>query len=151
MYVFQHPLDVCFETASDDMSKLTMPRIEISVRHIDNAGRSDTGGYAVVHVPAALGTHEVSCRVWRPCGSFGDRFASFFVGGMPSLKNPDMRYGAENALEESSGTRLTRSAGGVRMKTNACGEVHLRLSVCRKKGMASEDGAFSGVGGEAEE
>ena len=76
MFVFQHPVDVSYETGSDDLSTIGMPRIELEVRWLDAVGRSDLGGYAVAHVPATLGVHEMSVRVWRPRGSLLDRFAT---------------------------------------------------------------------------
>ena len=141
MFVFQHPIDVCYETSADDATVAGMPHIEIEVRWLDSYGRSDLGGYAVVHVPAAPGMHELSCRVWRPKGSMGDRIASFFVGGNPQLRDAKMRYGREQPGDGDIGTRLTRSAGGQRMSTTPSGEVHLRLSVCRKGAEATGGGA----------
>ena len=81
MFVFQHPIDVCYEMGAETLDNTAMPRIEVEVRWRDEYGRSDLGGYAVVHVPATPGTHELSVRVWRPRGSMGDRFAAFFIGG----------------------------------------------------------------------
>ena len=142
MFVFQHPVDVSYETGSDDLSTIGMPRIELEVRWLDAVGRSDLGGYAVAHVPATLGVHEMSVRVWRPRGSLLDRFATFFIGGAPQLKDPQLRYGFEHEGGGVSGIgmRLLRSVGRQQMSTAPCGELHLRLSVCRKRGL-------SGIGG----
>lgn len=154
MFVFQHPINLCCEAPPEDPSDISMPRIEIEVRWRDSYGRSDVGGYAVVHVPVAPGTHELSCRVWRPRGSLGDRFAAFFVGGRPALKDGSMRYGVESDLGDDDGKgggiRLTRSAGGQRMTTAPAGEVHLRLSVCRKSGTSGDDAVIRRANDEAD-
>merc|ERR1711988_804114 len=110
MFVFQHPVNVCYEASTDNLSTVAMPRIEVEVRLTDSYGRSDLGGYAVTHLPALPGVHEVSCPVWRPCGSLVDRIAMFFTGGAPHLKDPAMRYGIEEQFvsDAEHGTRLTR-------------------------------------------
>ena len=148
MFVFGHPVDVCCETTSDDLAAVAMPRIELELRLLDAHGRSDLGGYAVVHVPAAPGAHEMSCPVWRPRGSSLDRFATAFIGGAPQLKDPRLRYGFEDGDGDGqTATRLTRSVGRQRLSTAPMGEVHLRLNVCRKVGTSGEDR----IGGSMEE
>jgi hypothetical protein len=140
MYVVQHPIDVCLETSGEDPAAVAMPRIEIEVRLLDEYGRSDLGGYAVVHVPAAPGMHEISCRAWRPSGSKADRFAAFFVGGAPQLKDAQLRYGIEEDDGDGEGehhSQLMRSVGRQRLSSIPGGEVHLRLNVCRKKGTSA--------------
>lgn len=143
MYVFQAPFDVCFQTNMEDLSLVGMPHLEVEVSVLDKHGRSDLGGYAVVHVPAAPGLHELSCRVWRPRGSKGDRFAAFFVGGYPQLRDASLCYGLKEEGDGEVGTRLTRSAAGQRMATAPCGEVHMRLSVCCKSGGSGDDDAIN--------
>ena len=139
MFVFQHPVDVSYEASGEDPTAIGMPRIEVEVRHLDGYGRSDLGGYAVIHVPATPGMHEISCRVWRPRGSFLDRFAAFFIGGAPQLKDPSLRYGLEDDGGSGElGSRLMRSVGRQRLGTAPGGEVHLRLNVCRRSGMSGE-------------
>ena len=140
MFTFAHPLDVCYEAAGEDPGSLGVPRVELEVRFSDSYGRSDLGGYAVVHLPAAPGLHELAGRVWRPRGSLLDRISAFFVGGAPQLKDDRLVYGLEEDLEGedpgtvANGTRLARSVGRQRLATAPCGEVFLRVSVCRKKG-----------------
>lgn len=136
MYVFQHPVDASYETEADDLTTVGAPHIEIEVRTRDSDGRSDMGGYAVVHLPMMPGVHEISCCVWKPRGSMGDRFAASFVGGAPQLKDTALRYGVEEEGTGEIGTRLSRSKGSQRMATAPGGEVHLRLSVCFKRGMS---------------
>ena len=99
-----------------------------------------------MHVPSAPGVHDLSCRVWRPRGSLLDRFATFFVGGAPALKDPGLRFGFQEQLppaalgEPRVGTRLMRAKGSqTRFSSAPCGEVHLRLSVCRRAGMSSQN------------
>ena len=152
MFVFQHPVDVCYETRGEDISSVAMPRLEIELRWRDDLGRSDVGGYAVVHVPSAPGAYELSCRVWRPRGSIGDRIAAFFVGGNPGVKDPKLRYGFEDEASTGDGpgaTRLMRAIGRRRLATVPAGEVHLRLNVCAKQGLSgvvAQDAL--GLGGE---
>ena len=73
-------------------------------------------------------------------GSLLDRISAFFVGGAPQLKDDRLVYGLEEDLEGedpgtvANGTRLARSVGRQRLATAPCGEVFLRVSVCRKKG-----------------
>ena len=136
MFVFQHPMDVCFETKGEDVSLAGMPHVELEVRWHDSHGRSDQGGYGVIHVPAAPGVHELKCRVWRPKGSFLDRFAAFFVGGFPQLRDGGLRYGFEDAAGSGMlGSRLMRGLNTrQQMGSLPGGEIHLRLSVCLKSG-----------------
>ena len=121
MFTFAHPLDVCYEAAGEDPGSLGVPRVELEVRFSDSYGRSDLGGYAVVHLPAAPGLHELAGRVSQ-------------------LKDDRLVYGLEEDLEGedpgtvANGTRLARSVGRQRLATAPCGEVFLRVSVCRKKG-----------------
>lgn len=141
LFVFQHPVDVSFEATLDDLTAIGMPRIEVEVRLLDAHGRSDLGGYAVLHVPSIPGVHDLACSVWRPRGSTFDRIASFFVGGAPQLKDSRLRYGHEQE-NDGLGTQLVRSVGRQRLSTSPGGTVHMRLSVCHKKGLAHspEDG-----------
>ena len=71
--------------------------------------------------PAAPGVHDLACRVWRPRGSLLDRFAAFFVGGAPELKDGRLRYGFEDVSSGAAGEpetrRLMRSAGSQRLRT----------------------------------
>ena len=137
MCIFQHPFDVHYETEADDLSRVGTPHFEIEVRARDAGGKSDFGGYAIAHVPMAPGVHDISCCVWKPRGSKGERIVASFVGGAPKLKDNALRYGIEEEGTGEIGTRLTRSKGSQRMCTAPGGEVHLRLSVCFKSGLSS--------------
>lgn len=140
VFVFQQPMEVCFEATGSDPSAHEWPRIELELRWRDAYDRSDLAGYAVVHVPSAPGDHSISCRVWRPRGSFIDRLSAFFVGGYPHLKDPALVYGLGQAVsdEETGGTSATgllmRQASGGRLTSEPAGVVHLRLGVLRLDG-----------------
>ena len=131
MFVFNHPVEACYESRSNEPSEHEWPRIEIEVRWRDEHGRSDLGGYAVVHVPNAPGMHEVSCRVWRPRGGLFERIAAFFVGGYPQLKENALVYGISQDAESgnANSTRLVRHAGRNRLQTVPGGVVHLTLGI----------------------
>ena len=87
------------------------PRLELEVRSRDEFDRSDLAGYAVVHVPATPGVHELRCPIWKPKGTLSDRIAAAFIGGGASLKDSAVVFGtlAENGKGLERGG-LPRSA-----------------------------------------
>jgi B9 domain-containing protein 2 len=146
LFVFNHPLEVCYEAKGEGLDERAWPHIEVEIRFSDEHGRSDLGGYAVVHVPNAPGMHEISCRVWRPKGGLVQRIAAFFVGGSPQLKENSLVYGiaADSESGNAATSRLAREAGRPRVTTVSAGVVHLTLGVCLKYGSPGTDG----LGGE---
>ena len=118
--VWSHPIDAVLVGTDTGW-----PRLELEVRSRDEFDRSDLAGYAVVHVPATPGVHELHCPIWKPKGTLGDRIAAAFIGGGASLKDSAVVFGtlAEN------GKGLER--GG--FATVGAGQVHLQLTVCSRR------------------
>ena len=132
MIVFQHPVDVAYEALEDrslpEPSQREWPRVEVEVRFRDAAGRSDLAGYGVVRVPPRPGVHELSCRIWRPKGTIGDRIAAFFIGGNPHLKSDALRYGLTDENDHGA-QRLMRAVGRQRITSVPSGVVHMSIGV----------------------
>lgn len=149
-YVWQHPIDATF--SGPEMRG--WPRIEIEVRGVDAHGRSDLAGYALQPIPTTPGTHRVTCPLWRPKGSKGERFSAWFVGGEPQLKDNALVYGAgpEGDLEQRGGTtQLARAVGDARLATLSSGKVHLLLNVCmRAVPQGDQDRSNAGTAGHAQ-
>ena len=118
--VWSHPIDAVLVGTDTGW-----PRLELEVRSRDEFDRSDLAGYAVVHVPATPGVHELHCPIWKPKGTLGDRIAAAFIGGGASLKDSAVVFGtlAEN------GKGLER--GG--FATVGAGQIHLQLTVCSRR------------------
>lgn len=133
MYVFAHPIDVCFEADISDPTDHEWPHIELELRAIDSDGRADLGGYATVHVPTNPGSHKLACRVWRPRGSRMDRIAAWFVGGRPQLKDDSLVYGMTDVVDDGAGgptiSRHARTVGQQRLTSEPGALVHLHLEV----------------------
>ena len=118
--VWSHPIDAVLVGTDTGW-----PRLELEVRSRDEFDRSDLAGYAVVHVPATPGVHELRCPIWKPKGTLSDRIAAAFIGGGASLKDSAVVFGT---LSES-GKGLER--GG--FATVGAGQIHLQLTVCSRR------------------
>jgi len=105
-----HPIDVHYAVKGID----GWPRIRIEVYGVDQYGRIELAGYGCCFVPTTAGTHELRCATWRPCGTMREQFWTFFLGGTPRLKHPEV---------------ITSSADRFRLQTEPGGEVLIRLSV----------------------
>lgn len=119
------------------------PTLRIEVRTVDSHGLSDVAGYGLQFVPSEPGSHMLTCPLWRPKNiSKTDRLASFFLGGNPELKNPELIFGmlssqhTESTDEEKASkqpsSRLERGVGNQRLTTTTSGKVHLMLHVCTR-------------------
>lgn len=137
MCIFQHPIDACYE-AVGDISEHEWPRFEVEVRWRDVHGRSDLAGYGIVHMPSRPGVHELSAQLWRPQGSFSDRFTAFFLGGNPRLKDNALRYGLTDE-NEGGAPRLMRAVGRQRMTSQPSGVVHLTMNVTIRREIEGSD------------
>ena len=141
-FVWQQPIDACFDGAAD--VDHTWPRIEVEVRWRDSHDRSDLAGYGVVHVPAAPGIHNMVCPIWRPRGTLFDRVVAFFIGGRPHLKQQSLIFGIEEEMEVSgdgkvhNGTSLARESGKQRLTSEPTGVVRLSIGVCLQQRLVEE-------------
>ena len=111
--LWAHPIDLHYATKSID----GWPRINIEVWGVDEFGRVELQGYGVAIVPTAPGLHEVRCKTWRPSGSLREQLSSFFLGGVPTLKNRDV---------------ISSGSERYRLSTESSGEVVLKLCVVPK-------------------
>jgi B9 domain-containing protein 2 len=66
--VWSHPIDAHWAVGAAQ----GWPRLLLQVWRLDDDGRLEVAGYAVVHVPSAPGSHELSVQTWRPIGSAAD-------------------------------------------------------------------------------
>ncbi len=129
LYQWQHPIDVVYE---GENKHADWPHVEIEIRFRDVYHRSDLYGYAVAHVPATPGVHSIEASVWRPRGSFMDNFASFFIGGMPALRERELIFGHTDD-ERKGGAKLMRAFDKNELKTDGKGKVHLSLTVMTQR------------------
>lgn len=109
--VWAHPLDVHYAVGSMH----DWPRLLVQVCQQDVYGRLEVVGYGNMAIPAAPGSHEVSCPCWRPVGSASEEFSAFFLGGYPVLKSTAL-------LHSSASDRF-------RIVTTSTGSVHVRFDV----------------------
>lgn len=105
-----HPIDLHFAASGLQ----GWPKIHFEVWHQDSYGRNELYGYGFCHIPTSPGYYELSCAAWKPAGTISEQISSFFLGGGPQLKSPDLVY---------SGTDRYR------LRTVATGKVELHLNV----------------------
>ena len=141
-FVFQQPISL---VASGPRAE-GWPTVRITVRSVDRHGRSDVAGYGLVWVPSASGSHTLSVPLWAPQdGSMMEGVSTFFIGGAPQLRDPELIFGVlsrnqyaagdgappadvENADGEGAAGRMRVAREGLQTKPN--GMAHVILNVC---------------------
>lgn len=107
---WSHPLDLHYATKGIQ----GWPRLHLEVWHQDVHGRSQLYGYGFVHVPTSPGLHELECMTWKPVGSRQEELQSYFVGGCPHLRSPELVYSGVDRYK---------------LSTQAMGKVRVRMSL----------------------
>ena len=107
---WSHPIDLHYATKGIQ----GWPRLHVQVWHQDVHGRNQLYGYGFIHIPSSPGYHEIECPTWKPNGTFQEELKSYFVGGCPQLKNPDLIYSGVDRYK---------------LHTTAMGKVHLKLNL----------------------
>ncbi|EKX42095.1 hypothetical protein GUITHDRAFT_153660 [Guillardia theta CCMP2712] len=134
--VWSHPVDVKYRTTS-----LTgWPSMLFEVWSQDGGGRNEIVGYAVCHIPAAPGFHEIEVPIWRPLASQGERgwwrrmsksLSGWFLGIWPRLNDDGssatrtFTTAAKNVLYNPINFTKERSA----IETVGTGSLMVKLSV----------------------
>lgn len=114
MMVWNHPIDLHYFTKTVE----GWPRFAFEVWRLDAYGGRALAGYSFVNVPLAAGSHELTCDVWRPCGSQKQELAEYFLDESTHLLDREMVHSAGKAKEERH-----------RVVTKSVGTLHLRLDV----------------------
>lgn len=92
IYIFAQPIECELVTSAAEPDAV-WPRICIEVHAADADGRMGVGGYAFHHLPRTAGRHRLTCKLWRPRGSWLERISSFFLGAPPQLRDTSLVYG----------------------------------------------------------
>lgn len=111
--VWAHPVDVHYALRGID----GWPRLKLEVWGVDSFGRCEIAGYGMCIIPTSPGMHELTCPLWRPCGTLRERLSTFFLGGAPTLRHTEV---------------VSSSVDRFRLHTEATGEVYCKLAVVTK-------------------
>ncbi|GKT36549.1 B9-type C2 domain like protein [Aduncisulcus paluster] len=85
---WSHPLDIHWSTTS--MSG--WPCLGVEIWGQDDDGVQDVVGYGFSQLPFKSGHHEVLIDIWVPVGSLAERFKSYLVGGVLSLRDDTLLF-----------------------------------------------------------